>query len=121
MGRVADEVASDEDVTDSAVDDPVEKDSAAVDDRVEVTCCDVVSARGDDTLDGVPAGVDDGAAIVDEVAVANGEDDCSVTALEEGITTTLVEVTGDDPDDTAEVPRENVGNGLEEAEGKLVA
>ena len=61
MGRVADEVASDEDVTDSAVDDPVEKDSAAVDDRVEVTCCDVVSARGDDTLDGVPAGVDDGA------------------------------------------------------------
>ena len=47
VGCVADEIASDEDVTDSAIDDGVEEDSAAVDDRVEVTYCDVASARGD--------------------------------------------------------------------------
>jgi hypothetical protein len=90
VGRVTDEIASDEDVTDSAIDDGVEENSAAVDDRVEVTYCDVVSVRGDDTLDRVSAGTDDVVAIVDEVAVTDGEDGCS-------------------------------GNGLEEAEGKLVA
>jgi hypothetical protein len=121
VGRVTDEIASDEDVTDSAIDDGVEENSAAVDDRVEVTYCDVVSVRGDDTLDRVSAGTDDVAAIVDEVAVTDGEDNCSVAALEDGIPTTLVEVTDDRTEETAEVPRENVGNSLEEAEGKLVA
>lgn len=103
VGRVVDKIASDEDVTDSAIDDGVEEDSAAVDDRVEVTYCDVVSARGDDALDRVSAGIDD------------------VAALEEGIPTTLVEVTDDRTEETAEVPREIVGNGMEEAEGELVA
>jgi hypothetical protein len=73
VGRVVDEIASDEDVTDSAIDDGVEESSTAVDDRVEVTYCDVVSVRGDDTLDRVSAGTDDVAAVVDEVAVTDGE------------------------------------------------
>ena len=103
VGRVVDKIASDEDVTDSVIDDGVDEDSAAVDDRVEVTYCDVVSARGDDALDRVSAGIDD------------------VAALEEGIPTTLVEVTDDRTEETAEVPREIVGNGMEEAEGELVA
>lgn len=103
VGRVVDKIASDEDVTDSVIDDGVEEDSVAVDDRVEVTYCDVVSARGDDALDRVSAGIDD------------------VAALEEGIPTTLVEVTDDRTEETAEVPREIVGNGMEEAEGELVA
>ena len=102
VGRVVDKIASDEDVTDSVIDDGVDEDSAAVDDRVEVTYCDVVSARGDDALDRVSAGIDD------------------VAALEEGIPTTLVEVTDDRTEETAEVPREIVGNGMEEAEGELV-
>ena len=103
VGRVVDEIASDEDVTDSVIDDGVEEDSVAVDDRVEVTYCDVVSARGDDALDRVSAGIDD------------------VAALEEGIPTTLVKVADDRTEETAEVPREIVGNGMEEAEGELVA
>ena len=103
VGRVVDKIASDEDVTDSVIDDGVDEDSAAVDDRVEVTYCDVVSARGDDALDRVSAGIDD------------------VAALEEGIPTTLVEVTDDRTEETAEVPREIVGNGMEEAEGEPVA
>lgn len=121
VGRVVDKIASDEDVTDSVIDDGVDEDSAAVDDRVEVTYCDVVSARGDDALDRVSAGIDDVAALVDKMVVADGEDDCSVAALEEGIPTTLVEVTDDRTEETAEVPREIVGNGMEEAEGELVA
>ena len=121
VGRVADEVASDEDVTDSDIDNSVEEDSAAVDDRVEVTYCDVVSVRGDDTLDRVSVGTDDVAALVDGVAVTDGEDDCSVAALEDGIPTTVVDVTEDKTEEAAEVPREDVGNGFEEAEGGLVA
>jgi hypothetical protein len=55
------------------------------------------------------------------VAVADGEDGCSVAALEEGIPVTLVEVTENESEDTVDVPRENVGSGVEEAGGKLVA
>lgn len=111
MGCVAVDVASGEEDAGLTVDEPVDEESAVLEDGAGVTLWKVVPTEEGTALDEFSLGVVDDAALDVGGNVLACEDDGSVIMLEDGTTTMPVGVTDDIIEDRSEVAKENVGKG----------